>query len=470
MVDWQRARIIPVSGIANETEAEQRATSALLAVLGIVRPFSRTLLTPFGASRAEKALVETFIETTFKDSAGKAVRPDGLIRVSYGSKEPFVALVEVKTGSALLKADQINAYWDVARREGFDAVITISNEIAPSPGVHPTDGLKQRANSKVKVHHISWTRLLTTAVMEKVHRGVEDPEQDWILGELIRYLEHDSSGTLDFDDMGPNWVAVRDGARNGTLTSHADGVDDIARRWDQLLGYVSLRLGADIGEDVTEVVSRAEQNDPKARNRNFVNSLCLDGTLAGTLRIPNTVGDIEILVDLKARQNIISASIDAPDDKGAKARISWLLRQLRDAPQNLVVEAYAKATQNGIAGPLAEIAEDPSILLREDRKDTHRFRVIVRSELGQNRRSGRKPGFVQSVIDSVESFYGDVLQDLTRYQKKAPKLRPTTHVEAKPDLPSVPLTPVPPPPAPGTSVSPSTSTWSVLPPPPRPGT
>lgn len=45
MAGWQRSRIIPVSGIANEKEAEQRATSALLAVLSIVRPFSQTLLT-----------------------------------------------------------------------------------------------------------------------------------------------------------------------------------------------------------------------------------------------------------------------------------------------------------------------------------------------------------------------------------------------------------------------------------------
>ena len=54
--------------------------------------------------------------------------------------------------------------------------------------------------------------ILTAAVKEKVHRGVEDPEQAWILGELIRYLEHPSSGAMKFDDMGTNWVAVRDGA------------------------------------------------------------------------------------------------------------------------------------------------------------------------------------------------------------------------------------------------------------------
>lgn len=341
--------------------------------------------------------------------------------------------------------------------------MTISNEIAPSPGVHPTEGLKQRTNSKVKVHHVSWTRLLTMAVVEKSHRGVEDPEQDWILGELIRYLEHDSSGAMDLDDMGPNWVAVRDGARDGTLNSHSDGVDDIAQRWDQLLGYVSLRLGADIGEDVTEVVARAEQQDPRLRTRNFVDSLCHEGTLAGVLRVPDTIGDIEITVDLKARQNVVSVRIDAPDDKGAKGRIGWLVRQLRDAPHNLVIEAYAKGTHNGVAGALSAVAEDPSLLLREDRKDPHRFCVIARSELGQNRRSGRKPSFVQSVICAIESFYGDVLQDLTPYQRKAPKLRAAAPEEAATDLPSVPLAPIKPQPTREAAIPlpASTPKWSV---------
>ncbi|MBN4047613.1 hypothetical protein JYT71_01245 [Acidimicrobiaceae bacterium AH-315-P05] len=460
MTGWQRARIIPVSGIGSEREAEQRATSALLAVMGIVRPFSQVILSPLGASRAGRAVVETFIEPSFKDDDGKVVRPDGLIQVAYGKKAPFVALVEVKTGSAKLGADQINAYWDVARREGFDAVITISNEIAPSFGVHPTEGLKVRSNSKVAVHHLSWTRVLSLAVTEKTHRGIDDPEQDWILGELIRYLEHDASGTLGFDDMGTNWVEVRDGARNGTLNAKSDGVTDIALRWDQLLSFVSLRLGADIGEDVVEVLSRAEQNDPKLRPKLFAESLCRDGTLSGTLRVPNTVGDIQITVDLKARQNIVSVDVNAPGDKGAKGRISWLIRQLSDAPSALVIEAYPKGGQTGIAGSLEALAEDPSILLRDDKKDPHRFRVIARSELGQGRRSGKSPGFVQSVINAIESFYGDVLQDMTAYQQRAPQLKSVVPHEPAPDLPSVPLIPATP--------SPSPNLQAPLPPPASP--
>ena len=211
MANWQEARLISVAGISGDTEAEQRATSALLAVLTIVRPFSKTLLTPLGASRADKAVVEAFLETTFKTASGKSVRPDGLLRVTYGKQDPWIALVEVKTGNSKLDKDQVESYVDVAKAEGYDCVLTISNEIPPTPGVHPC-GLKLRANSKVALEHISWTRVLTTAVMEKVHRGIEDPEQSWILGELIRYLEHPNSGAVGFDDMGHRWLSVLDGA------------------------------------------------------------------------------------------------------------------------------------------------------------------------------------------------------------------------------------------------------------------
>lgn len=446
MTSWQEARLIPVSGISNDTEAEQRATSALLAVLGMVRPFSKTTLGRFGASKAENARVEAFIETTFKLSSGKAVRPDGLVRVSYGKQPPWVALVEVKVGSSKLDADQVNSYLEVARAEGFDCVLTISNEISPSPGVHPTAGLNVRSNSKVKAYHVSWMRLLTDAVKEKTHRGVADSEQAWILGELIRYLEHPASGAIDFDDMGEDWVIVRDGAREGTLNQRDEAVTAIAQRWDQLLAYASLKLGADIGEDVLEVIPREHQKDPKARTSGFVKTLCEDGTLSGVLRVPNTIGDIVLTADLKARQSVVEVTFDAPDDKGAKARIGWLVRQLQDAPQGLVVEAYAKGSRQGVAAPIEAVREDSSTLIGPDKKDPAKFHLVARSDLGLNRRAGRKPGFVQSVIAAIEGFYGDVLQDLATYQPKAPKLpsrpEPAPEVQRKP-LPSVPLVPGP---------------------------
>ena len=460
MASWQEARLISVAGISGDKEAEQRATSALLAVMTIVRPFSKSLLSPIGATKADKAHVEAFLETSFKLGSGKTVRPDGLIRISYGKQDPWICLVEVKTGASKLDQQQVESYVEVAKSEGFDCVLTISNEIPPTDGVHPC-GIKLRANSKVDLAHISWTRVLTTAVMERVHRGVADPEQSWILGELIRYLEHPSSGTLGFDDMGENWISIRDGAREGTLSKKTEGISDIAQRWDQLFGFASLKLGADIGRDVTELVPRAHLNDPGLRTKAFVESLINDGSLAATLRIPDTVADLDVSVDLKARQNIIETTFDAPSDKGGKGRIGWLVRQLKDAPENLVIEAYAKNARTGVAATLADVREESTVLIGDDKKEPVKFRLVARSEMGLGRRAGKKPGFAQALIISIESFYGDVLQNLTAYQAKAPKLqRPRPAEVASEPLPTIDLI-EPPVIASSSDVAAAMQRWSV---------
>jgi hypothetical protein len=51
---------------------------------------------------------------------------DGLIRVTRGSKT-WATLVEVKTGTNELELAQLESYLDVAREQGFDAPVTISN-------------------------------------------------------------------------------------------------------------------------------------------------------------------------------------------------------------------------------------------------------------------------------------------------------------------------------------------------------
>jgi hypothetical protein len=423
-----------VSGISKGLEAEQRATSALLSVLKVVRPFSRSLLSPVGASRAANAKVESFIEVSFKSAKGKQVRPDGLIRVSYGSAGPWVALVEVKTGRDRLDADQINSYFDVALANGYDCVITISNELESSPGVHPCSGLKVRSNSRAKVHHFSWSGILAEAVKQKQHRGVDDPEQAWILGELIRYLKHDSSGAMTFDDMGQVWAEVRDGAREGSLSPRSEAVGEVAQLWDQLLGYAAVKLGSDIGHDVHEILPRKHRDDPTLRSKEFVRTLCEAGTLAGVIRVPNTAGDIDIIVDLKARQVVVGAEIVAPDDRGAKARVSWIARQLANANPQIVIESYAKNTRLPEVAYLAQVLEDSTTLAPDTKKPPVKFRLVSRTEMGLNRKTGKKIGFIDSVINAVEHFYSTVLQDVTAYQPKAAKIeKPTAHYLSEDD-------------------------------------
>ena len=80
--------------------------------------------------------------------------------------------------------------------------------------------------------HLSWWRIITEAVMQHRFRGVSDPDQAWILGELIAYLDHENSGASGFQDMGERWVRVRDSARQGTLRSADPEVRAVAEKWE----------------------------------------------------------------------------------------------------------------------------------------------------------------------------------------------------------------------------------------------
>lgn len=427
----QQARLIPVSGIGSEKEAEQRATSALLAVLTVVRDLSTELFAPLGASRAQKAIVDAWTEVQFGHN-GRKIRPDGLLRIAYG-KTTWNALLEIKTGDATLDAEQINAYWDVARAEKFDHIITISNEIAPNADAHPTPGLRVRSNSPVQVTHLSWTAILTTAVRLKQHKGVVDPEQAFLLGELIRYLEHPASGAMAFSDMGPNWVAVRDGARAHALSRKDAGVEDVVARWDQLIRYAALKLGSEIGEDVTHVLSKAHR-DPKARQTDLVEQLCGPGTLDGALRIPNTAGDLEVLADLRAQQLVASVTVGAPQDKGAVGRVSWLVNQLKDASPSLVLEAYPRNAKTGQSSTLGQVLEDRHALVGEDKREAFKFRVVWRRDMGMPRKAGGKnAGFIDTMLDLIDAFYGEVVQNIAPWVPPAPKIKRPTQLQAQPD-------------------------------------
>ena len=119
---WHEARLIPTSGISGAEEQERRATSAVLAVMSVVKEFSKAVLGPLGAISGN---VETYIEVPFM-LGEKRCYPDGLIRVTRGARS-WTALVEVKTGKNELQTEQLENYLDIAKEQGFDALITISN-------------------------------------------------------------------------------------------------------------------------------------------------------------------------------------------------------------------------------------------------------------------------------------------------------------------------------------------------------
>ncbi len=415
---WHEARLIPTSGINGAEEQERRATSALLAVLSAVKEFGRTFIQPFGAPAGA---MSCYIEVPFM-LGEKRVYPDGLIRVQRGTKS-WSALVEVKTGSNQLQTEQLENYLDVARAEGFDAVITISNEIPAVAGTHPTKVDKRKLRT-VALHHVAWSQVLADAVLQKEFRGVADPDQAWILGELIRYLEHQKSGALEFDDMSDSWVGIRDAVTTGTLRASDKGISEVVGRFDALLRFSGLQLGRQLGRQVAPVLSRKEMAEPALRARTLADLLSKDGVLVGVLRVPDTAGDLVVTADLRSSQLTCHVDVEAPREGKPTTRVNWLVRQLKNAPPNVRIEAFvAHARGASTAELLGTVRDNPACLIADPTREFRTFRVAITTALGPKRGRGRG-AFIDSVINGVDGFYSEVLQTLRPWSATPPKLRP----------------------------------------------
>jgi hypothetical protein len=424
---WHAARLIPTSGINGAQEQERRATSALLAVMSSVKEFGRALLTPLGAPAGK---VEAFIEVPFQ-LGDRRVIPDGLVRVSRGSRV-WVALVEVKTGSNQLDGSQLEDYLDVAREQGFNVVLTVSNEISSMVGSHPTS-VDKRKLKKVVLHHLSWTQVLTRAVVQKDHQGVSDPDQAWILGELIRYLEHPRSGAMEFESMGASWVAVRDSVQARTLRPTDKGAAEVAGRWDQLISYAGLRLGRQLGVDVSPTLSRKELADPASRVSSLLARLAADGVLDGGLSIPNAVGPIGVVADIRSGSVTAFVDIEAPKEGRPTTRVNWLVRQLKDAPDSLRIDCFALHARTSTSDLLKTVRENPSGLIADPKREIRSFRVAQSAQMGSKSGQGRG-SFISSVLDLVDGFYRSTVQNLKPWAATPPKLRPDVAGE-QPEVP-----------------------------------
>jgi len=243
------------------------------------------------------------------------------------------------------------------------------------------------------------------------------------LGELIRYLEHPKSGALEFEDMGQNWVPVREAVSSGILRASDKALPEVLARFDALLRYASLRLGRQLGTEVAPVLSRKEQADPSVRVQSLKDSLVNGGQLLGALKIPNAIGPVTLSADLRAGQVSAHIDVDAPREGRPTTRVNWLVRQLKDADGGLRVEAFsANQRGSGAAELLKDVRENPAVLVLDPTKDLKSFRVTKTIKMGTKSGRGRG-GFIDSVLEVLDDFYAEVVQQLRPWTSSPPKMR-----------------------------------------------
>jgi hypothetical protein len=331
----------------------------------------------------------------------------------------------------------VSSYLEIARDNGFDGVLTISNQITAKSSESPVnvDGRKLK---RTCLWHFSWWRVLTEAIVQHRYRGISDPDQAWILGELIAYLDSSASGAGGFEDMGDKWVAVRKAAHDRTLRQNNPEVRVVAERWEEFTQYLCLGLSQDLGRPVAAVRSRKQSAN--TRLDESVKQLANEGVLSALIRVPDAVGDIRIQADLRARRTLTSVTIDAPREGRAKPRINWLVRQLADAPDGLRIEAAFPNARETTSGLLGDVREQPDKLLypADPKREPRSFTITLAREMGQKR--GKAEGsFVRETRAQTFDMYGEIVQRIKAWQARPPRLR-------DPESDGVPEAPSPEPP------------------------
>ncbi|WP_432071176.1 TerD family protein [Streptomyces sp. AA1529] len=403
---WRPSRLVPVPTLKSDRDREVRATSVLLAVMAQVPEFGRRLTAAFGAPAGR---METYTEVVLPHGETPR-RPDGVIRVERAGKL-WTALVETKTNGSALKPDQVQAYMDIAARRGYEAVITVSNDVALEGSPLVDVKIDGRRKHRVALRHLSWAEVTYQAQLLIRHEGVGDRAHAWLLQELLHYLQHENSGCHGFQNMGAAWVPVRNGINDETLCEGDPRALDVVESWERLVRQLCLSLGGELGQKVLPVHRAKRGADPAARRNRLADRLCREGLLQAEFRIDGAPGILALNADLRTGKLRTSIEIPAPEQGYPLSRAKRLLRRLAEAPADLHVETLLEGGAGGPRGTLERLRPEPADMLPKGDTRITGFRLSLFKSMG-NSRGNAESGFIRSVDNAVHRFYTSVVVHL----------------------------------------------------------
>ncbi|WP_019021524.1 hypothetical protein [Thioalkalivibrio sp. ALE23] len=420
------ARLIPVTADSNK---EQRAASIVLAAMRSIYELRQAMLGSLNVRVGNRARLGAWTEVTFKEeksaksSSKKNDRPDGLLVLDTGKKR-WTALIEAKIGNAEVDEEQLQSYVQQARAHKIDAVITITNQFVAQPTHHPIK-LPKNQTRNVELYHWSWMYILTQATLLLEADGISSPDQRFILEEVTRYLNHDSSGVSRFDSMNREWKDVVAKVKNGAkLNKNSEEVENTVSSWHQEQRDLSLVLSRKLGQAVKLRLSRTHRTDPQARLKSDCELLACEHVLRCELDIPHAAAELHVEANLEKRVIVTSMRLDAPKDKKkTSARVNWLRRQLDNVEsEGFFVKAIRPGKAEATQAPLGLVLEDPEHLESEN-TDAVPTAFEVRYVTDQASRFSGNKVFIEELERAVPHFYEQVGQRLRAWVPPPPKMK-----------------------------------------------
>ena len=425
-VHWQRANLIPAY---RDTQKELRIVSILLAGMSIVPPLAETILWRCDEKMPKRSRLRTFTEIEFPSNDDNTHdRPDGLVVVELGRKRRWTALIEAKVENKPIDEKQIERYAEISKRFGIDAVVTLSNQLAPLATHLPYQVPRRNQSFKnIRFYHLSWISILTDLSVILRETDNLDREQAIVLEEMACYFEHANSGVRRLDQMNSEWKDLVNGFfHDQPYTVESDEIRNTVAFWQQKERDISLLLTQAIGKRVGISLSRKYRRDPLIRLTEACKTLLKSKELQFVFDIPNASSNLTATANFQKRTIACSMAINAPDRPQYRTRVNWLLRQLKDIDDvnsgHILIRALWSGRLNDTQSSLNEVRDDLSCLSHDKSGVAPTgFEISKTRDLGARFSSRKK--ILREVESLIPEFYEEIGQNLTPWQAAPPPIK-----------------------------------------------
>ena len=416
LISGKQSRLFSSLKLSNK---ELIATSTLLAVFRLVPELLAELIRDTGIRLNDRTVLDTYTEIgVAKSPHQKNDRPDGFIYIK--NRNEWTALVEAKVGNNSLSVEQVTKYVEDARANGIDAVVTISNEFTPRVDQSPIS-LPKRLLTKVKLYHLSWRLILSSAILLKNNKQIEDREKSFVLDELIRFLRDDSVGNKSFSQMPTAWTYVCNDASIGAKLKKSDPkVSEVSGALVEEFSEIALNLTDHLGVDCNTKLPNSFKSDRSAWQQHITKSIIEKKVASCAFTIPNAANDLLLEIDLAKNSITVGMELKAPEERSTlSGKINWLSRQIKviDEPRSFVkVRWKSRAADEFIE--MSKIGPD-HFKGRELNTTILSFTPLM--QLHSSKVFNSRKNFITELEKLVLEFYDLHAQHLKQWVPKAPK-------------------------------------------------
>ena len=305
---------------------------------------------------------------------------------------------------------QIERYLKLARENGIQAVITVSNDFVARPDHSPIAGSTQiikKLSRNVALYHWSWTSLATCCDVLANQDHNQSPEQIYLVNQLSLYFGHPTTGIERFTQMGPQWKEIVQLASSGVpLTKNTPGLEEVVASWFAEERDLSLHMTSNLNRPIRLKIDRKHETNAKRRLEDGTAALIKAQALTSTIRVPDCASDITVRADLTRRNISVSMTVRARTDrKTSRERIKWLLGMLKTDDPRLRVTAYWPGRAAATSADISVLRENPTILQPDNTSLLPQsFEVVLVEDPGGKRFSGQK-AFIEDLERVVPEFY-----------------------------------------------------------------